>query len=236
MKDNYTHIAVVLDKSGSMGSVKTDTIGEFNNFLKEQKEATGEATMTLVTFNDKTSVINDFSPIKEMTGLTEESYRPDGYTALHDAVGLTINSVGKRLAEMDETKRPSSVLFIVITDGHENRSTEFKANQIKEMIDHQKGVYNWEFVFMGANQDAVLTGGTLGVKASSSMTYSNTSRGIHEGYAALSKNTIAYRADSNTSKAFCFSDADKQAQADIIGSNTQPDYSVTARTLHKTSK
>jgi uncharacterized protein YegL len=194
MKKQYTHIAIVLDKSGSMASVKSDTIGGYNSYIGEQKEAAGTATVSLALFDTKYNLEYDFVPISEVKDLTDATYRAGGGTALHDAIGLTINSVGKKLSEMKEEDRPEKVLFVVMTDGEENSSLEFNGTKVGEMIDHQTNVYKWDFAFIGANQDAILTGSNLGIRANSSLNYEHTSKGTHDAFATLSRSTALYRA------------------------------------------
>jgi len=154
MKKDLTEIVIVLDESGSMSSCKTDTIGGFNEFLSTQKKIKGEANVTLVKFSDYYKIVNDGTSLEHVAPLNESNYTPSYSTALLDAVGRTINSVGQRLAVTDEDKRPEKVIFAVITDGYENASTEFKREKIFEMVTHQKTKYNWEFLFLGADIDA----------------------------------------------------------------------------------
>ena len=134
MKKDYTHISLVLDRSGSMDSVKADTIGSFNTFLKEQKENPKECTFTLVQFDNEYEIIHDFVSLKKSKNLTEKTFVPRGMTALYDAIGRTINSVGQKLADMSEEDRPERVIFVVLTDGEENSSKEFHRDQINEII------------------------------------------------------------------------------------------------------
>ncbi len=182
-KPNFTEIIVVLDRSGSMEMVRKDTIGGFNAFVEEQKKTTGEAKLTLVQFDDQYLVVYGGLPIQDVPKLTSETFVPRGMTALLDAVGKTINIVGDRLANTAEDQRPSLVLFVIITDGHENASKEFKLTQIKEKIKHQTEKYNWEFVFLGADQDA-FQAEAMGVCAGNTFNY--TSDATIGTYAAFS--------------------------------------------------
>jgi hypothetical protein len=154
MKKDLSEIILVLDESGSMESCKTDTIGGVNGFLKTQKKIKGEAKFTLVKFSDYYKVINDAIPLDQVMYLDEKSYTPSFSTALLDAVGKTIDSIGKRLAETPENERPEKVIFAIITDGYENSSSVYTQHQIFEMVSHQKKNYNWEFLFLGADIDA----------------------------------------------------------------------------------
>jgi len=161
---------LILDRSGSMDAAKDDTIGGFNRFLSEAKKFP-DTTFTLVLFDDQYEVPFDTKPISEQPELTAETFVPRGRTALYDAIGRTINSIGARLASLPEDERPEKVVVVILTDGLENMSKEFTAEKIKEMITHQQDSYKWEFSFLGANQDAILSARTMGIKTSSALTY-----------------------------------------------------------------
>lgn len=164
MKD-ATHIAVLLDRSGSMADVKDETISGFNYFLKEQKSAGDNASFTLVQFDsESTDVVHEARPVRDVPDLNQDTYQPRGSTPLLDALGSTINSTGRTLAAIPEANRPDKVVFVVITDGQENASHQFTKARVKEMIDHQTGKYNWQFVYLGANQDAFAEAGAVGIE------------------------------------------------------------------------
>lgn len=202
-KENFTSINVIIDASGSMQHLQFDTIGSFNTFLDEQKAFPGEAALSLCSFNTSTNLIHDFVKLGGVPSLDAKTYAPSGGTALLDAIGSTIESVGTKLAAMDESERPSKVLFLVITDGHENSSRSFSPEKIKEMVQHQKDVYSWEFVFMGANIDAITAGQNLGVSTRNTLNYVPTAAGTADLYRTISSNTTRYRA-SNSSRADFF--------------------------------
>jgi hypothetical protein len=208
MKENFTSINVIIDESGSMGGLVTDTVGGFNKFVADQKAFPGEAVFTLCTFNYGHKFIHDFEKLASVKDLTMESYRPSGGTALLDAMGTTIKSVGAKLAAMPEDERPGKVLFLVITDGQENASKEFTKVQIKEMVKHQSDVYNWEFVFTGANMDAIGEAATIGVDARKSLNYNATPVGTRALYRDISEGTSKYRS-GGTSKSDAFFDSSK---------------------------
>lgn len=228
MKADYTHIAVVLDSSGSMQTIKNDTLGGFNGFLKAQKEAPGEATFTLVEFAQpaiqrgwgqvngwvqpnsldfgKTdgvpiTVKYDFYPIKAVPELTDDSYRPNGGTPLLDTIAETINRTGKSLRNLPESLRPSKVLFVIITDGEENASRVYNHQRVMEMIQHQSIVYKWEFIYLGANQDAIQVGATFGITRERSMSYGVSADAIGSTYGVLASKTMAFRSASNAAEA-----------------------------------
>ena len=154
-----TELVLVVDRSGSMQTIKNDAEGGINSFIEEQKKATGEATFTLCQFDTEYEFVNKSTPIQEVV-----PYRlvPRGGTALNDAIGRTINETGERLAALPEHERPGMVIFLVVTDGQENSSREFTGPQIKEMIEHQKNKYNWNFNFLGTEEDSIGTARDLG--------------------------------------------------------------------------
>lgn len=190
---NYTHISFVLDRSGSMSSIKPDTIGGFNTFLESQKAVPSKATFTLIQFDNEYEVPHQMADIQTVPALTDSTFVPRGSTALLDAIGRTINDTGKRLGDMPEAERPEKVLFVILTDGFENASREFTNNKINDMITHQRDKYGWEFVFLGANQDAIATAATMGIQASSTITFTADSQGTKATYEALAANTANYR-------------------------------------------
>lgn len=210
MKSGYTDISIVLDRSGSMASVRDDTIGGFNSFLSDQKQAPGEATITLAQFDDVYNVVYSARPIADAPALDRQTFVPRGSTALLDAIGRTIEDAGKRLEAMPEDERPETVIFVIITDGEENASKEFRHDKINEMITHQRDVYNWQFVFLGANQDAITTASQLGVGAASAMTYAANSGGVAAAYCSISGSVSRHRAGLSRSVDFTEEDRERQ--------------------------
>ena len=192
-KENFTAIAVIIDASSSMAGLTLDTIGSFNQFLKEQKDVPGEASLTLCTFDTSYRLIHDFSALAKVEDLNTVSYRCNGCTALLDAMGTTIDALGARLAALPEEERPSKVIVLVVTDGEENSSRKFTLAQIKDKVVHQREVYNWEFVFMGANIDAIGAGTSLGFSAANSLQYDATAVGTAGLYSTVSSNMTSYR-------------------------------------------
>jgi Mg-chelatase subunit ChlD len=198
MKD-ATHIVVLLDRSGSMGSVKDETISGFNYFLKEQKATGDNASFTLVQFDsESTDVVHEARPLRDVPDLNGDTYEPRGSTPLLDALGETINSTGRTLAAMPEPNRPDKVVFVVITDGEENASHKFKKSQVKEMIDHQTAKYNWQFVYLGANQDAFAEAGAIGIARANAANYDSVYTGM--AYASTSLNIANYRRTAQPAK------------------------------------
>lgn len=172
MDKNYTHIVLIIDRSGSMDSIKEDAQGGINSFIKEQKALPGRATLTLVQFDglDAYEVIHLRKDLREV----EPNYvlKPRDMTPLFDAVGRGINSEGEWLAGLAEEKRPGLVSFTIATDSGNNSSTEFTQERIAEMVKHQESKYGWSFNYIGANQDAVLVAQQMGMQAGKAATYS----------------------------------------------------------------
>lgn len=181
MRNDLTDITVVMDTSGSMWNCIKDATGGINAFVKEQKEQPGSARFTLVEFASETKVVYDGIDIKSVPEIA--SY-PGGRTALLDAVGKTISTIGKRLNDTPVADRPGAVIVVIVTDGDENSSIEYKKPQIKEMIDHQQSVYNWKFIFLGANQDAFAEGGSIGMTHGLTANYDT--QNVQAAYAATS--------------------------------------------------
>jgi len=197
MKKDFTSINVVMDASGSMAPLTKDTIGGFNNFMTEQRAQPGTAFVTLCLFSTIIKLIHDCVDLKLVPQLTTDTYRPSGGTALLDAMGVSITEVGKKLAALPEEERPSKVIFLIITDGEENSSKEYTLQTIKDMVSHQREKYSWEFVFIGANMDAINVGANLGVATHNSLNYDATTEGTKQLYQSLSKGITNYRTSAS---------------------------------------
>jgi len=191
MNTNLTEIAVILDRSGSMGTIKDSTIEGFNGFVDEQKKGTGEMNLTLVQFDTEYEVLYTRKNIQDVKCL---EFHPRGSTALYDAIGRTINTLGREIACTAPAQRPGKVLVLIITDGEENASKEFTLEKVKEMITHQTDVYKWEFLFIGANQDAVLSGASLGIRANNTMAFTVDNDSNSRMYSRASAITSNYAA------------------------------------------
>lgn len=171
-KKNLTYVAIVLDESGSMLTVRDETIAAVNAFIESQKKVEGECKVTLQKFSsDVPFPVFVDADVKETPALTTETYNPHGWTALYDAIGSTIQGLGLRLACLPEEERPSQVIIVVQTDGDENNSKFYHLGKIKEMMEHQKAIYSWDFVFLGVGPDAFSTGGLLGFDANKTLSY-----------------------------------------------------------------
>jgi uncharacterized protein YegL len=190
---NSTSIAIVLDRSGSMHSTKNDTIGGFNAFLTEQKKQEGEAVLTLATFANDYTIVYDCMPIADVPELTDAVYIPSGGTALLDAIARTINATETKIASMKQEERPSNVLLVIITDGEENASREFNHEKVMGMIKRQQEEQSWSVVYIGANQDAIQVGTSMGIARGNTMNYAANAAGTADLYASVSSNSAAYR-------------------------------------------
>jgi uncharacterized protein YegL len=197
MKENLTEIVAILDRSGSMQELTNDTIGGFNNFIEEQKKVPGEANVTTVLFDDEYKILHNGINLQEVRPITLKEYFARGSTALLDAMGKTINDTGAKLNAMNEQDRPSKVIVLIITDGEENASREYSRASIKEMVERQRTVYNWQFLFFGANIDSFKVGNALGIPINHIADYSPTDGGVKSVYAAMSLVSTSYR---NTGK------------------------------------
>ena len=196
-KKDFSEIICIIDRSGSMGSIRNDSIFGFNTFLQEQKKLPGEANLTLILFDDEYLVVHNNVNIQDVPELTEKTYVPRGWTALLDAIGKTIVTVGERLDKTPEENRPEKVIVAILTDGEENDSEEYTSKEkINEMITHQREKYNWQFIFLGANQDAFKTGGSLGINSADTFNFAANSVGTRSAYNNMTKTVSSYRTNS----------------------------------------
>lgn len=207
MKD-FTDITVILDRSGSMQSVKEATISGFDEFVQSQQAQGENAALTLVQFDDQYENVWNGLPIKSVPSI-KELYQPRGMTALLDAIGRTINETGKRLAALPESQRPNKVVCVIMTDGFENASTEFNRDLVFQMIQTQTNTYNWAFIFLGANQDAIASATALGMKGGWAATYNASLSGTKRSFDLVGQKMSAYRCCSSTEEAINFSGNDK---------------------------
>lgn len=182
MRENLTEMVFVLDRSGSMSGLAADTIGGFNELIEKQKKIEGDAYVTTVLFDHEYEVLHDHVALGEVAPLTDKEYFARGSTALLDAVGRTINAVGARLAAAPEEERPEHVVFVITTDGMENASREYTAKQVREMVEHQQQKYSWQFVFLGANMDAVCEARNLGISAKYAADFTPSHSGVRKMY------------------------------------------------------
>ncbi len=190
MKKNLTEIVFILDRSGSMAGLEKDTIGGFNSMIERQRAQTGEAFISTVLFDSTTEVIHDRVSLHKIEPMTEKQYFVRGCTALLDAIGGAIHHIGNVHKYAREEDRPEHTLFVITTDGMENASRNYSSDRVKQMIERQKAKYNWEFLFLGANIDAVETAGHFGIDADRAVNYRSDKKGTALNYEVLS-DTIA---------------------------------------------
>lgn len=217
MKKGLTEIIFIVDRSGSMETIRKDMIGGFNNFIKEQLKVPTDCKVSFYqfdTYDPKVETVYENRELKQVPQLTTETFVPRGSTPLLDAVATVVRKVGDRLATTPEDQRPEKVLVVVITDGEENSSTEWNSEQVKQMIEHQEEKYKWEFVYLGANQDAWSVGGNLGFKSSSTLAYVASAGGTKGMWDSLSDKTAKYRccASADMEKGISFDEEDKAEQ------------------------
>jgi hypothetical protein len=195
MKQEYTHITVILDRTGSMESIRDDTIGGFNAFLEQQKAETGVASLTLVQFDsqDPYEVIHRFKPIGEIPELNRETYVPRASTPLLDALGRGINDLEASIGELKEEDRPAKVVMVVVTDGQENSSREFRKDQIEKMVKEKTEKNAWQFVFLSADLAAIGDARAVGINADAVLLFEKSSKGNENAWASLSARTSDYR-------------------------------------------
>ena len=187
MKKELTEIVFILDKSGSMGGLEADTIGGYNSFLEKQKKVEGEAYVSTVLFSDSSSVIHDRVPIEKVKPMTEKEYSVGGSTALLDAIGGAIHHIGNVHKYAREEDRPEHTIFVITTDGQENSSNEYSYEKLKKMITRQQEKYGWEFIFLGANMDAIGEAGRLGIRADRAVRYECDKEGTVLNFSVLSE-------------------------------------------------
>ncbi len=185
MKKNLTEVVFILDRSGSMSGLESDTIGGFNSMIKKQKEEKGYANVTTILFDDEIEMLHKSVDIKEVKNITSKDYYVRGCTALLDAIGYGINYMINVQKSKDEDNKADNVLFIITTDGYENSSKEYSYEKIKSMITKQKEKYNWQFLFIGANIDAISTAKSFGISEEFASNYVSDEEGTKITYEAM---------------------------------------------------
>ena len=200
MKTNDTELVFILDRSGSMGGLESDTIGGFNSMLAKQQAEPGECRITTVLFDNQYDVLHDRIDVNTVSPITAREYFVRGNTALLDAIGRTINKIRSVQTNTSEEYRAEKVLFVITTDGLENASREFTYEMIKAMIERQKAESGWEFIFLGANIDAAAVGNRFGVSGSRAQNFHNDSEGIALNYCVVSEAVASFRASPAGSK------------------------------------
>ena len=193
MKKNLTEMVFILDKSGSMAGLEADTIGGFNGMIERQKKEDGNALVSTVLFSDKSVVIHDRVDLQKIEPMTDRQYYVGGCTALIDAIGGAIHHIGNVHKYAREEDRPEHTIFVITTDGMENASRFYTSDQVKAMVQRQKERYGWEFLFLGANIDAVETAAHIGIAEDRAVTFRNDGRGQALNYDGMNRAVRAVR-------------------------------------------
>ena len=200
MKNNVTELVFILDRSGSMHGLEKDTIGGFNSMIKKQKKQSGECYVSTVLFNDESVVVHDRVKLSEIRSMTEDDYRVGGCTALIDAIGGAIHHIGNIHKYARPEDVPENTMFIITTDGMENASHRYTSDRVKSMIERQKEKYGWEFLFIGANIDAVETAARYGIGADRAVNYNADCEGTSVVYSAVAKAVCQVRSKAPLSE------------------------------------
>ena len=187
MKKNLTEMVFILDKSGSMSGLEADTIGGFNSMIERQRKEPGEALVSTVLFANESTVIHDRVDIRKVEPMTERQYCVGGCTALIDAIGQAIHHIGNVHKYAREEDVPENTIFVITTDGMENASHRYSSDEVKRMVNRQKEKYGWEFLFLGANIDAVETAARFGISEDRAVRYHNDARGQQLNYESVSE-------------------------------------------------
>ena len=196
MNSNLTEIVFILDRSGSMAGLEADTIGGFNAMIERQKAAEGEALVSTVLFSNESTVIHDRVDVKQVAPMTDKQYRVGGCTALIDAIGGAIHHIGNVHKYIREEDRPEHTIFVITTDGMENASHRYTSDAVKAMVERQKQKYGWEFLFLGANIDAVETAAHFGIGEDRAVTFHSDPVGQALNYAEVSAAVCQVRASA----------------------------------------
>ncbi|MGN1021805.1 MAG: hypothetical protein ACI4O7_15690 [Aristaeellaceae bacterium] len=202
MRNDLTELVFILDRSGSMHGLEKDTIGGFNSVLERNKALPGEANITTILFDHRFTVLHDRQPIHSVEPMTERDYSPAGMTALLDAVGLAIRKIDNVMAHTAEPYRAGTVQFVIITDGMENASMEYSVQRVKQMIRDRQQKEGWDFLFLGANMDAVSVAEDMGIHADRAVTAMADASGVALQYDAVAEANTSFRLSRERSSAW----------------------------------
>ncbi len=209
-----THIAFVLDSSGSMSSIREDTIGGFNSFLLDQQDEEGTATVTLCEFSSSVQIVYEGRSIESAPTLSTNTYTPGGQTALYDAIFTTVYETKHRIQQLTPNHKPDNVIVVVLTDGKENAS-ETHQSKVRNQVATMREEYDWEFLFIGANQDAALTADSMGMNEKKSLNMAHSGDGAQSAYESTSKQISQARRKGSTEG---YNDEDRSRQTDASDS------------------
>ena len=207
MRKGLTEVVFILDRSGSMSGLEADTIGGFNSMIEKQQKEEGEAYISAVLFDDRTEVLYDRVPVEKVEPMNDRQYYVRGCTALLDALGGAIHHIANVHKYAREEDRPEKTLFIITTDGMENASRHYTCDRVKEMVEKEKKDYGWEFLFLGANIDAISVAGKFGIDANRAVNYECDSAGTRLNYQVLSEAVSAVRKSRSTEERDMMMDA-----------------------------
>ena len=196
MKNNITELVFIIDRSGSMAGLVTDTIGGFNSMIEKQKRQDGECYVSTVLFNNESEVLHDRVKLRDIPTMTENDYTACGSTALIDAIGGAIHHIGNIHKYARREDVPEHTMFVITTDGYENSSHRYTSEDVKRMIERQKEKYGWEFLFIGANIDAVETAARYGIRKDRAVNYNADKEGTKVLYETLSEAVCEVRASA----------------------------------------
>ena len=211
MKKGSTELVFILDKSGSMSGLEADTIGGYNSMLAKQQAVEGDCRITTVLFDNYYELLHDRIDLKAVSAITENDYQVGGSTALLDAIGRTISKIGNAQRQTSEEYRAEKVMFVIITDGEENSSREYSAQKVKDQIERQKSKYGWEFIFLGANIDAVETAGRFGIESDRAVEYLADNEGTKLNYTVMAQAVASYRQGGTVDES-CFEEIRKDVK------------------------
>ena len=203
MKNNITELVFILDRSGSMAGLESDTIGGFNSLIEKQRKQDGECYVSTVLFDNVSEVLHDRMKLSDVPKMTEHDYTVRGSTALIDAIGGAIHHIGNIHKYARPEDVPEHTMFVITTDGMENASHRYSSDEVKKMIERQKNKYGWEFLFIGANIDAVDTAKHFGIGAERAVNYTADSRGTEVVFDTLSDTVCCMRASQPISADWC---------------------------------
>ncbi len=196
MRKGLTELVMILDRSGSMSGLESDTIGGYNSMLQKQRREEGEVLVSTVLFDDHSDVLHDRVPIDRVKPMTDKEYYVRGCTALLDAVGGAVHHIGNVQKYARDEDRPEKTIFIITTDGYENASRHYTFSEVKRMVERQKEKYGWEFLFLGANIDAIEVAGRFGIGSDRAVDYRSDHEGTQLNYEVLSETISDMRSAS----------------------------------------
>lgn len=214
MNNNLTELVFILDKSGSMSGLEKDTIGGFNSMLDKQRKEDGDVVISTVLFDDSVQVLHDRRGIDTIDNLTDMDYQVGGSTALLDALGKSIRHVNKVQKSLPEDERPAKTMFVITTDGQENSSHEYSYEKIKKMVEKKQEKKQWEFLFLGANMDAISAAAQIGIKANRATNFHSDAVGTAVNYSVLSRAVSRIRCADVGCMGEALSDWDEEVKKD----------------------